>query len=417
MVLQAFIFMVSRLDVLLLAGLFPGSASRDILRRLQKKSVAYDSLYKLLKKLESENLVRKQDSAYFLADNSKARRLFWLVNFCFANSIDYNIVVSGKTAEFVRMGLERGAIRGLPFDAKTVRKIVSVLSKKGFAVVESRKPFACRIVYSIFLERLVEFFSKKPKVLHKSLPDILDKGTVDGQLEKEFSAYRKLAKRRLEFDEIEFIHSSLSLEGNTLTLPETEKVIEQNVPPASKPFKDTQEVLDYKKALDDFVFSGGELALESILEFHHTAMNSMPAGAGRIRRQNVQIKGNPEFRTPDWREVPSFLKEFFAKSNAFGQEKKLSTSRIVEQAAFLHSEFQRIHPFVDGNSRTARAIFIKVLLDKGFPLVKIPIGFFDQYMGLTKLSEKRDDPKFALLMKQIVLENLRSARKKIEYAE
>jgi len=45
----------------------------------------------------------------------------------------------------------------------------------------------------------------------------------------------------------------------------------------------------------------------------------------------------------------------------------------------------------------------------------MPVGFSDQYMKLTKLSEKRDDKKFALLMKQIALENLKHLIKKLEY--
>ncbi|MFH1225160.1 MAG: hypothetical protein V1676_05140, partial [Candidatus Diapherotrites archaeon] len=69
---------------------------------------------------------------------------------------------------------------------------------------------------------------------------------------------------------------------------------------------------------------------------------------------------------------------------------------------------------IDGNSRTSRAIFLKALTQNNFPLIKMPVGFSDQYMGLTKLSKKRDDEKFALLMKQIALENLKRLVKKLE---
>mgnify|MGYP001567643423 CR=1 FL=1 len=409
--------MPTHLDALLSVGLFPGLSPAELAKKMGKKPVLYASLFQTLKKLGKENLIQKKNKGYFLAENQKAKTLFWLLQYCFKNSINYNGIVSQKTAQFALLGMEKGAIKEMPFEAKTVKKISSNLARHGFAVIDSKKPFSCRIVHSFFMERLVEYFSQKPKTMHKDFTEGLNEKQLDNRLEKEFSAFKKIAKKMPELDEIAFIHSSLSLEGNTLTLPETEKIIKQNIAPASKPFKDAQEALDYKKALDNFAFSGAKLDLENVLEFHRTAMNSMATGAGKIREQNVRIKGNPEFKTPNWQEVPKLLEEFFLKAKEFHQQKKQAASQIIEHASFLHSEFQRIHPFVDGNSRTARAIFTKILLEKGFPIVKIQVGFFDQYMSLAKLSKKRGDKKFAHLMKQITLENLKQAKTKIEYGQ
>ncbi|MBU2100783.1 Fic family protein [Candidatus Micrarchaeota archaeon] len=263
---------------------------------------------------------------------------------------------------------------------------------------------------------LAEYFFGKTRVKCPLLLDCLDEQFVNSKLEKQFSSYKSLEKEKFAFDEIGFIYISLSLEGNTLTLSETEKIIKQNITPAiaSKPFKDAQQVLDYKKALDGFIFSNDSITQESILEFHRTAMNSLAAGAGQFRTKNVRIKGNPNFKTPDWKGLHGLLRDFFKNAN-LQEKKKASAAKIVERAAFLHNEFQRIHPFIDGNSRTARAIFLKALIQNNFPPLKIPVGFSDQYMKLTKLSEKRDDQKFALLMKQIALENLKHLIKKIEY--
>jgi len=405
--------MASRLDLILTLGLYQRLGAAEVVQKLGKRQVAYASVYGILQKLKAEGYVNSENEKFYLT--KKSEKLFKLVYFCFSNDIDYNKVISEKTAEFVKIGLENGIIEGLPFDTKTVKRIVDVLSKHGFAAVESRKPFSCRIVHSAFLERLVENFFGRPEVKCPELAECVDESKVDSRLEREFSAYKKLSKEKAHFDEIGFIHSSLSLEGNTLTLPETERLIKENIPPTSKPFKDAQQVLDYKKALDSFIYSDKKITEEEILEFHRTAMNSLQAGAGKFRLQNVQIRGNPDFKLPDWHELPVLLKNFFEEANR-GNGKKVSASAIIGEAAFLHNEFQRIHPFVDGNSRTARAIFIKMLIQNGFPLVKIPVGFSGQYMKLTKLSRKRDDKKFSLLMKIIVLENLKAAAKKLEYA-
>jgi len=406
--------MVSRLDLVLVIGLYPGLSALEIARKAGKKKTSYGAVYQLLQKLKVEGLVNAGDEKYTIAQNQKAAALFRVVYFCFGNSVDYNRVISVKTAEFVKLGFEKGLIEGLPFDAKTVRGIVSVLSRHGFAVVESRKPFVCRIVYSKFLQKLVGYFEGKVTVACPQIADCIDEASLNSRLEKEFSAYRRAARELPSFDETGFIHSSLALEGNTLTLSETERLIRDNISPVSKPFKDCQEVLDYKKALDKFLH-GAPINEEALLVFHRTAMNSLASGAGQVRGQNVRIRGNPDFKTPDYQELPSLLASFYESANKLSGEKKLSAVQLVETVAFLHNEFQRIHPFIDGNSRTSRAIFTKILVERGFPLIKIPVGFSDQYMGLTKLSQRRDDKKFALLMKLIVLENLKMASRKLEF--
>ena len=402
--------MVTHLDVFLAVGLYPSLSCAELIKKMGKKQATYASVYNLLQKLAKENLVKVEGDKFSISDSVTASSLLTLVYFCFKNSISYNRLISEKTADFVKIGLEKGKISGLPFKAKTVAGILSHLSKHGFAIIESRKPLECRVVYSRFLEKLVEYFSGKTKVACPQTVDCIDEHAVNSRLEKEFSAFKKLEKEASSFDEIGFIHSSLSLEGNTLTLSETERLIRQNITPATKPYKDAQEVLDYKKALDGFLYSDAPISEEIILEFHRKAMNWLEFGAGKFRAQNVKIRGNPDFKIPGWKELPPLLKGFFE----FAQKplpKKASATQLVEEAAFLHNEFQRIHPFIDGNSRTSRAIFTKTLIMHGFPLVKIPVGFSDQYMSLTKLSQKRDDRKFALLMKLIVLENLKVVAK------
>ncbi|MFH1256212.1 MAG: Fic family protein [Candidatus Diapherotrites archaeon] len=406
--------MVSRLDVFLVVGLYPEISCPDIVKKIGKKQTSYNAAYNLLAELKKDGLVIYEKGLFSLSKTKKAGELIRLVYFCFKNGIDYNKVVSEKTAEFVKLGLEKGKISGLPFDAKTVRRIALQLSKNGFAIVESRKPFLSKIVPSQFTQLLAEYFFGKTGVKCPLLVDCLDESFVDSMLEKHFSECKNLERQKFDFDEIGFIYVSLSLEGNTLTLSETERMIMQNMAPASKPAKDAQQVLDYKKALDGFIFSKSAITEDLILDFHRTAMNSLAAGAGQFRTDNVRIKGNPNFKTPEWRELPSLLRNFFGNIKTQKKEKTTAVG-IVEEAAFLHNEFQRMHPFIDGNSRTSRAIFLKVLTQNNFPLIKIPVGFSDQYMNLTKLSEKRDDKKFALLMKQIALENLKHLAKKIEH--
>jgi Fic family protein len=414
--LAGWLIMVTQWDALLGVGLFPKETTASIARKMGKKPVSYNSLLLLLQKLRKKGLIQIAENRYHVSNQPKARELFWLLQCCSQNNIDYNTVVSQKAALFVRIGLEKGRIRGLLFDSKTVKRIVQPLSRNGFCIVESRKPFECIIVASSFTKRLARFFYPNAVIRCPRLTECIDEKKLDNRLEKQFSQFKRKTKKRITFDETGFIHASLSLEGNTLSLPETERLLKQNIPPASKSFQAAQQVLDYKKALDQFVYSGNPFSIENVLSFHATAMHSMAAGAGEIRKQNVRIKGNAAFQTPDWKEIPALLKDFFWQAEQLLAQKKLSAAKLVENAAFLHTEFQRIHPFIDGNSRTARAIFSKILVEKGFPLIKIPIGFADQYLQLTKRSDKREDPPFTVLMKQIVLESLKQADQELEYS-
>lgn len=408
--------MVSRLDVLLVVGLNPSATAADVFKLLRKPS-GYPAAYALVRSLQRGGLLERRGKRFSLAGSPEAKRLFWLVYFCFKNGVDYDVVVSPTAAEFVAKGLREGVAGKAGFDARALKKIAVLLSRHGFAVVESRKPFACRVVPSRFVEKLVEHFTgKKPVMACPDLTACLEEGKLGPALEKAFAAFKRMAKQPLAFDEVGFIHTSLSLEGNTLTLPETEKLLRERLPPKTKSFKDAQEAVDYQKALDEFLHPQTPLTLDSVLEFHRTAMNVLAAGAGEIRTHNVKIKGNPDFKTPNWKEVPRLLEAFFGAEGQAAGQKKVSAVHAVEIAASLHSEFQHIHPFVDGNSRTARAIYAKTLVNQGFPLVKIPVGFMDQYLRHTKLAKKRDDPRFSLLLEQITLEALKQATQKMAYA-
>jgi len=406
--------MVSKYDLLYSVFLNEGLSAAQLVRKLGKTQYEYNTVYKHLKQLEEDGLTEAKRNKYFLKKNEKAKKFVKVIDFCVRNRIDYNELFLEKTIEFIELGLKKLVLEDLPFDNKTVSRISSFLSKHGFLLIESRKPFTARIVSSVFLEKVVELFKEKVKVGCGKVFENVNGEKLNSRLEKEFSTFKKSSKQISLDDEVRFIHRSLSLEGNTLTLSETERLIKENIPSKTATFREMQETADYKKALDKLIADRTTLNLEKVLDFHGVAMNSLEAGAGQIRKQNVRIKGNPEFKTADWKEVPTKLNSLFRfyAENIF---EKMKAFEIIGMASYLHSEFQKIHPFIDGNSRTARAIFVHTLIIKSFPLITFPAGFIEQYMGLTKLSKKRNDKHFELLMKQIVLHSLKQTNQKLKY--
>jgi fido (protein-threonine AMPylation protein) len=407
--------MVTKYDLLYSVYSNEGLAANELVKKLGKKQEKFPVFYKHLRELEDEKYLTLKDKKYFLKKEKKTIDLLHLIDFCVRNKIDYNQLFLPKTIEFIKEGLENNEITGKTIDNKTRARIVTLLEKQGFIIVDSKRPFKARIVYSDFLEKLTKYFVKEIKINGKRLHEYIDEKKLDSNIEKEFSKYKKQTKTFSIDEEINFIHRSLSLEGNTLTLPETEQLIKRNIPPKGRTFKEMQETTDYKKAVEQLINDKNPLTLKRVLEFHKVAMNSMEKSAGEIRQQKVQIKGNPNFKTANWKEIPSLLKEIFYKYSKEIEE-KIKAKEAIELATKLHADFQWTHPFVDGNSRTSRAIFQHTLMLAGFPLIQFSAGFTKQYMEQTKLSQKRNDTTFTLLMKQICLHSLKQTNKKIKYS-
>lgn len=406
--------MVSKFDLLYSVFLNEGLTTAQLVKKLNKSSVEYSNFLYHLKQIENDGLVEMKKKQYYLAKKEKTMRFVWIIDFCIKNKIDYNELFLEKTIEFIELGLKGKPLNKIDFDSKTIARISNFLVKHGFILIESRKPFIAKIVYSSFLEKVVESFKGKIIVKCKKIFEDVDEKEINSKTESEFSKFKKYEKQPEFDDEVDFIYRSLSLEGNTLTLPETEKLIKENIPPKNKSFKDMLDTTNYKNALEKLLKEKNLLTIKKVLDFHQTAMDTLEAGAGEIRSQPVRIKGNPEYKTSDWYELPQKLNNLFKFYNE-NINTKLKPHEVIELASYLHVEFQRIHPFVDGNSRTARALFIHTLILKGFPIIPFSAGFVDQYLSLTKLSKKRNDKHFELFMKQLVLHSLKQTNKKMRF--
>jgi len=406
--------MVSKYDVLYEVFLSPGLTAIQTTKKLGKNQLEYGLVLRQLKQLVNDKLLKYENKKYYPILNGTNEKYAHIITFCLRNKIDYNELFLDSTIQFIKLALEKKTINELPFHSKTSLRVTSFLSKHGFLLIESRKPFEGKIVCSDVLIKAFELLSKKPTIKCSPIYENVDEEEINNQIEREFSAYKKSAKTINTNDEVQFIYRSLSLEGNTLTLPETEKLLKENIPPKSKTFNDMIDTVHYKNALDKLLENKSPLDIKNILSFHSSAMETLKAGAGEIRRQNVKIKRNPDYKTADWHDLPQKLTELF-KFYDDTINTKMKPHEVIELAAYLHAEFQRIHPFIDGNSRTARALFIHTLMLKYFPIIPFPAGFVDQYLSLTKLSKERNDKHFEIFMKQLVLHSLKQTNWKMRF--
>ena len=153
------------------------------------------------------------------------------------------------------------------------------------------------------------------------------------------------------------------------------------------------------------------LTLQIVLGYHALAMRHEPKIAGKLRKIQVHIKGNPYFKVARYEEIEEKLEDLFEKYNEFTNIKKVSIERALQFAVFFHNEFQHIHPFEDGNSRTTRLITFYILQSQDIPLLDIPFGLLDEYLSYTKNSRKREDAKLYYNLQKIILFNLRRINK------
>lgn len=175
-------------------------------------------------------------------------------------------------------------------------------------------------------------------------------------------------KLREQF-EIEMTYNSNGIEGNSLTLKETFLVINEGITIKGKPLKDHLEAKNHYDALEyltDLVAHDKKHTVSEVLirHLHQMVIQDIDKEwAGRYRDRNVII-GGAKHTPPEAVEIPGHMHDLITwlRSN----KNKLHP---IELAAILHHKLVYIHPFFDGNGRTARLTMNVLLMQDGYPLV------------------------------------------------
>lgn len=204
--------------------------------------------------------------------------------------------------------------------------------------------------------------------------DIHLKKRIDGKL-KELQDLRPLPPQAVlklkEQFAIEMTYNSNGIEGNKLTLKETFLVINEGLTIKGKSLKDHLEAKDHYEALNYLYESVehnkkhtlSEVFIRNLQKLIVRETDSQYASA--YRTSNVIITGS-DHNPPDASEVPVLMRDLMVWIR--GNKNKLHP---IELAALLHHKLVYIHPFFDGNGRTARLAMNIVLMQAGYPLVMI----------------------------------------------
>lgn len=202
---------------------------------------------------------------------------------------------------------------------------------------------------------------------------------------------------------IEWTYNSNAIEGNTLTLSETKVVLENGITIKGKPLKDHLEIINHKEAIEyieDLVSKKVKLSEYDIRSVHYLILKEIDStNAGKYRNENVFISGAKHV-PPVYMNVP------YKMQNLIDQYQSWKDFHPVVRACFLHGEFVKIHPFSDGNGRTARLLLNFELIQSGYPPVVIKTeNRVDYYDALDKAHTTNNYTDFIKIIVDLVNES------------
>lgn len=199
---------------------------------------------------------------------------------------------------------------------------------------------------------------------------------------------------------LDWTYNSNAIEGNTLTLIET-KVVLEGITIGGKSMREHLEVINHKEAIlmvEDIVKSKQLLSERQIKDIHGLVLRGInDKYAGKYRDEDVIIAG-AEHMPPNYMilndEMEDFIKWYF------NEGVKLHP---VERAAKVHVDFVKIHPFIDGNGRTARLLLNLELMKDGFPPIIIRNENRNEYYNVLDTAHTKGDYRgfYQLVVKEL----------------
>lgn len=203
---------------------------------------------------------------------------------------------------------------------------------------------------------------------------------------------------------IEWTYNSNSIEGNTLSLRETQMVLQEGITIKGKSLREHFEAHNHDKAID-YLFSiiNDDYVLRSIdiLSLHGLVLRSIEDDfAGRLRNGGVRISG-ANFVPPNANKVSNLLDELIDFVNTNPLE-----LNDIELAAIFHHKLVWIHPFFDGNGRTVRLSMNLLLMRCGFPPAIILKNDRKKYYEALNQANNGNYQKLMLLMCQALERSL-----------
>ncbi|WP_264551244.1 Fic family protein [Flavobacterium sp. N2038] len=227
-------------------------------------------------------------------------------------------------------------------------------------------------------------------------------------LKEKLDSHRQLDSFKIKQAlELEYTFESNRIEGNTMTLRETDMVVNEGLTISGKSMREHLEAINHQEAISfikDLISKNNSLNERDLLSIHNLILRGIiPEDAGRYRKVQVMIQGSSHM-PPQPLLVPQEMEEYFT-----WYEINKNKLHPVILAAEMHERLVTIHPFIDGNGRTSRLIMNLILMQKGYLIANIKGDYENRmryYQSLEVAQTKKDKEDFLLFIAQTQKESL-----------
>lgn len=231
------------------------------------------------------------------------------------------------------------------------------------------------------------------------------------QLQKEWSALKPLDSTQLlkmkEYFYTEYTYESNRIEGNTLNLQETHLVVNEGVTIGGKSMKEHLEAINHQEAIHlitDLVSRKVDFGEHILRQIHQLVLKSIDSrNAGVYRTIPVRISGSKHVPASPYM-INTLMEEYFTFYNL-----QKSVLHPVILAAEMHERLVSIHPFVDGNGRTARLVMNLILLLNGYTIVNLKGNIENRqryYNSLEAVQVNHESEDFYSLITEFAIKSL-----------
>ncbi len=260
-----------------------------------------------------------------------------------------------------------------------IKKRLKKISKKD---IEKRKKEAKKEIIASFIN-WNKFFIKKDQLLKLQ------------ELKKLFIKKLKLLDKKIIEDMFNdyltyYIYNTNAIEGNTLTLKDTDLLLNKGITPQGKNLREINDHINAKEVFN-FILGNKNLKInhKTIVKLHSMLMENIDKRIG-YRKHEVRVFGAAFKTTP-----AKFVKTDMDLLLKWYRKNKIFLHPLILVSIF-HSKFERIHPFYDGNGRIGRLLVNLILLQNNFPLIIVSNAQRKKYydvltradqVGLTEIDE------------------------------
>ena len=161
---------------------------------------------------------------------------------------------------------------------------------------------------------------------------------------------------------LKLTYNSNKIEGSTLTEPDTASILFDNASLPNRSLIEHLEAKNHQTALDylfEYILKNKKLNQELILKLHSILMNGICTGAGLYRNHAVRILG-VNLPVANYLKIPILISDIIEEMNK-------KTNDTISLVASVHSRFEAVHPFSDGNGRIGRILMTAILLKANLP--------------------------------------------------